>query len=310
MKKRKEFAETILVPTIKCSHRYLVVYNTRLVDGELSRGRYENFIVDGEKVEVYRGEMTKGSRKRLQDACELMIAVTKKKWYNHPKTGKRLSFRIGLLTTTLSAPQGTLNDRELKKGLLEPFLRKLRRYGLRNYIWKCERQRNGNLHFHIFVDCFIDKNDVRRIWNRLQAKYHFITDFGKKHGHHDPNSTDIKAVVSDDGLVKYMLKYMVKDVEKVSQLELGRSLEAKDVGKVWDCSKALKERNRTGEFCESGEYELIDLGVKLGELKEIKTDYAWIYIFEGKDALSYVPSGVYQRYTEWIQKVVEMSAQS
>lgn len=303
MKNRKTFAETTLVPTIKRNHRYLVVYNTRLVDGELTKGRYENLIIEGEKVQAYTGEMSAGSRKRLQDACELMIAITPKKWYNHPSTGKRLSFRIGLITTTLSAPQGGISDREIKKGLLEPLLRKLRKYGLRNYIWKAERQRNGNIHFHIFVDTFVDKTDLRNIWNRLQAKYHFIQAFRKKHGHSDPNSTDIKAVVSDDGLVKYMLKYMVKPVEKAEQKEIGRPDESKDTGKVWDCSKALKMKNPTAEFCESGEYELIDQGVILGELKEIKTDYCWIYIFSGDNWKDYVPPSAELRYANWISLV-------
>ena len=306
-KKVKQFAATTLIPTIKHSHRYLVVYNTRLVDGELTRGRYENLIIDGEKVQAYSGEMSAGSRKRLQDACELMIAITQKKWYNHPLTGKRLSFRIALITTTLSAPQGGISDREIKKGLLEPLLRKLRKYGLRNYIWKAERQRNGNIHFHIFVDAFIDKTDLRNIWNRLQAKYHFIQAFRTKHGHSDPNSTDIKAVVTEDGLIKYMLKYMIKPVDKAEQKEIGRPDDKKDTGKVWDCSKALKLKNPTAEFCESGEYELIDQGVNLGELKEVRTDYCWIYIFSGDNWRDYIPASISSRYIQWLADAKAMS---
>jgi hypothetical protein len=286
----------------------MVVYNTRLVDGEFTKGRINNLMIEGEKIKTYAGEMSNGSVRRIKESCELMFAISVKKWYNHPLTGKRLSFRIGFLTTTLSAPQGMITDRELKKGLLEPFLRKLKKYGLRNYIWKAERQRNGNLHFHIFVDCFLDITDTRNIWNRLQAKYHFISDFGKKHGHHDPNSTDIKPVQTQEGMTQYMIKYMLKPTKKGEQLEIGREIDNKNTGKCWDCSKPLKERNCTAEFCEAGEYELIDQGVRDGELKEIKTDYCWIYIFSGENYRDYVPPSVELRYSNWIANVREMSS--
>ena len=307
MKKVNSFAATTLVPTMKVSHKYLVVYNTRLVDGELSRGRIENMYKDGEKVEAYGGEMSVGSMRRIKESCELMFAISTKKWYDHPISGKRLSFRLGLLTMTLSSPQGILSDRELKKGLLEPYLRKLRKYGLRNYVWKAERQRNGNLHFHIFVDCFLDLTDARNIWNRLQAKYHFISDFGKRHGHHDPNSTDIHPIQTQEGMIMYMIKYMLKPTEKGTQLELGRETDKKNTGKCWDCSKPLKMKNSTAEFVESGEYELIEEGIRLNELKEIKTDYCWIYIFTGENYRDYVPPSAQERYQQWLSKVREMS---
>jgi hypothetical protein len=278
-----------------------------LRDYEPSKSVYENLIREGERVSTYKGEVSKGSVSRLQNACELMIAITPRKYYKHPVSGKNLSFRIGLLTCTLSSNQGRFTDREIKKQLLEPYLRKLRKYGLRNYVWKAERQKNGNVHFHIFIDVFIDRYDARNIWNRLQSKLGFIREFELKHGHADPNSTDLKAIHTDNSMIKYMLKYMIKPVDKGEQLEIGRDTENVSTGKVWDCSKALKEKNNTADFVSQTEFEQIENAIHEGNLKEIKKDYARIFIFNNPKPWKYIPESIYSRYKDYLNLVKSIS---
>lgn len=301
--KRQYINPSFSAPFLKINHRYAVLYHQRIRQDEEARN-YIQENRDLEKfVEAYSGEMSKGAVKRLREACELMIAVTGIKWYNHPKTGKRLKFRIGLLTTTLSAKQGLVTAREIKKELLAPYLRKLKKYGLKNYIWKMEKQKNGNVHFHIFVDCFIDRTDARNIWNRLQAKFSYINDFEKKHGHRDPNSTDIKAVISETGLTQYMLKYMLKNSDKKKEKTAEELEEQRKMGKIWDCSTALKLPNDTSDFAEDKELEEMQNLVDDGYLTLLIKDYAVVFLYTDESVWKILPEKPRNRYLDYLSKV-------
>ena len=79
----------------------------------------------------YSGEITAGARKRLKEACELMIEVTEEYSYYDRKQKRRVTYKIGFLTVTLSAGQDSVSDKDIKKHLLQPFIRKLRKFGLK-----------------------------------------------------------------------------------------------------------------------------------------------------------------------------------
>lgn len=257
--------------------------------------------IQGQKQ--YTGEITPSARKKLQSACDLLFALAKKKKVEFQGTGKKFSFRIALITLTISAPQGTFSDRELKRELLEPFLRHFRGKGLFNYVWKAERQANGNLHFHILTDCYIDKTKCRDYWNKLQAKLGFIETFHHKHGHRHPNSTDCKAVKDEKGMTRYMLKYMLKSVNKSPQLELGRSLAKEDVGKVWDCSLNLKLKNPTAEPVEDWQFELMEQRVDSDAFRIVKLEHCSIYFPVKGRIWEVAPNFLAQRLISFLREV-------
>lgn len=302
-RKRQHINPSISAPFLKVNHRYAVVYHQRLRQEEEARNYFQENRDLEKFIEAYSGEMSKGAVKRLREACELMIAVTGVKWYNHPKTNKRLKFRIGMLTTTLSAKQGLVTAREIKKELLAPYLRKLRKYGLKNYIWKMEKQKNGNVHFHIFVDCYIDHTDARNIWNRLQAKFSYIDDFEKLHEHRNPNSTDIKAVISETGLTQYMLKYMLKSSDKNKKTTAEELAEQRKQGKIWDCSIALKLPNDTADFAEDKELEDLQGLVEDGYLTLLVKDYAVVFLYTDESVWKILPEKPRNRYLDYLSRV-------
>lgn len=293
------------VPTIKISPAYLVQYFTRLSESEYRKNNYANFFGEKEKPKPYSGEMSAGSRKRLREACELMFEITDEKRYIDRKQKREIVYKIGFLTLTLATPQEHLTDRQLKEELLAPFLRKLKRFGLVNYIWKAELQKNGNIHFHIFVDCWIGHREIRKIWNRLQAKFHFISSFANKHGHFNPNGTDIKPCENMAKACYYMRKYMMKPVDKEEQLNLGEGEKSRDLGKTWDCTVNLKERNDTADFATEAEFKMIDDAVHSGNLKETKLDYATVYFYLNPKKSDYLPDSILDRYRRFIAKVRE-----
>ena len=185
------------------------------------------------RKKAYSGQMSEGSIKRMKRAIQLLIASSEWKSAWHPDTNKEFRFKINFLTLTLPAAQGTRTDAEIRKYCLEPFLRVMRnKHGMKSYIWKGERQANGNLHFHITTDIYIHYGVLRDLWNRQLGKLNFVEEFYQKHGHRKPNSTDVHAVYNVENLPGYLIKYMTKSGEEVAPIK----------GKVWDCSSNLKSK--------------------------------------------------------------------
>jgi len=185
--------------------------------------------------EKYTGKMNSKSRSKLRFAINLLVAQARWKQVENPSTSKLYKFKINFITLTLSASQLSVTDKTIKSQMLEPWLRIMRKnYDLRSYVWRAERQKNGNLHFHITTDTYINYNVIRDVWNDQQSKFHFIRHFQNRNNSIYPNSTDVHSVNNIKNLASYLVKYMVKDEKGLESIE----------GKVWDCSKNLKLKDR------------------------------------------------------------------
>ena len=66
-----------------------------------------------------------------------------------------VKYKLTFITLTLSASQ-THDDKEITAILLNSFLNAMRRkWNVERYVWKAEKQENGNIHYHILTDKFI-----------------------------------------------------------------------------------------------------------------------------------------------------------
>lgn len=303
--------QNLYIPMLKATPNQLIGYSQyvgtkrRIWQNHLFTGLESEKLADSERKEQkrYSGELTPSARKKLKSACEILFALAKVKKAVSHKSGKEFSFRIALITLTLSAPQSHFSDRDIKKLLLEPFLRHFRTRGLFNYVWKAERQRNGNVHFHILTDAYFDKTDLKNYWNKLQAGQGFIETFYRKHGHRQPNSTDVKAVRSQEGMKSYMLKYMLKNPDKGTQLEISRPVDSKSVGKIWDCSLNLKLKNDTAEPIEDWQFELLEKHTEAGKLKRIDCEHCVVYVPVNGRLWNLAPQFVSRRLRDFLKKV-------
>lgn len=291
------------IPTLKISPAFIVAYSTKVETKQRNKNVYWNFGTDDTKKKTYSGEMTEGSQKRLKEKCELLNAITTPKSYVNSRTGKRTSFKLIFVTLTLSAPQGKVTDKELKQFVLKPFIRTMKTKGMRNYIWKAERQKNGNLHFHLFMDSFIYHTVIRKVWNQYQEKFNFISQFEAKWGHRNPNSTDVEAIRDEKGVTNYMIKYMMKSPkEDKEEEEIGAS-EVDIFGRCWDCSERLKIKNNTAEFATDEEFDLINQAVESGHLVKHSMDFCTLFFYRGKRKEQYLPPTLMNRYKSYISKV-------
>lgn len=183
------------------------------------------------KRERYKGYVSEGAKKRMKKAITLLLQSTPYTYKVHPVSGRVFHHKVSFITLTTPADQKSLDAKFCHKNLLEPFLRRMRdSFSMKSYIWKCELQANGQVHYHITADIVINHTALRNIWNNLLRKNDMLKAFKAQYGHDDPNSTDIHNVYKVNNLEAYLVKYICKAIGD----------EAKLNAKVWDCSKNLK----------------------------------------------------------------------
>lgn len=236
--------ELTTVPVVQIRPNCLLIYN-QIVNRpvyrrkaqiqkpkkEENQERTDSETLTGKKA--YSGDMTKASIQRLKKAVNTLVAISEWKEAPNWKTGTTFRFKLNFITLTLPSEQGQWTDKELKQKALDPLLKRLKRkYNLKSYIWKAEKQKNGNLHFHLTTDTYIHFEHLRNEWNSVLTPLGYIEKFRKKHNHDHPNSTDIHATYKVKDLASYLVKYMTKSNEGDATVQ----------GKMWDCSLNLKQK--------------------------------------------------------------------
>lgn len=159
----------------------------------------------------FKGEMSDQTRKKVKRIVESWISAITIGTGQARMARRNLSKYVTFVTLTLSAKQEH-TDQELKRELLNYFLiNASRQFKVGEYIWVSEKQKNGNIHFHIIFDKFIHWKRVRRLWNLSQERLGYVSKFEKKHGHRNPNSTDIHALRKIKNVTGYICKYLTKE---------------------------------------------------------------------------------------------------
>ena len=156
------------------------------------------------------------------------------------------NFKVLFLTLTIPSIQ-IHNTGMIITNILDPFLQICRqRLKMTNYVWRLEFQANGNAHFHILTDTYIDYYFAKKHWNKClnqlgyvdayQTKMQSLSyndycnmygkDFkgekvsnellykrynaGKSTNWKNPNSVDVKSIKSSREISYYISKYFSK----------------------------------------------------------------------------------------------------
>lgn len=181
------------------------------------------------KDKKYKGEVTPRIRKK--------IIQTLQNWYDtatalneqHEAVGIKGRRKVILLTLTLSSAQKH-DDKYIKRHLFNHFMAYiLKKKPETNYLWKAEKQKNGNLHFHIFLDNYFDKAWIQKTWNHVQSLHNYHPCIDLDSNDLGAPSTRIEALYSKNDAMAYAAKYVAKEEG-----------EQKISGRVWGCSKSLK----------------------------------------------------------------------
>ena len=218
--------------------------------------------------------------------------------------GKTFRHKVSFITLTLPSKQ-THTDNEIKKCLNQLFTEFQKIHLLQNYIWKAERQKNGNIHFHILTDSFIPWNVLKKKWNRIIEKLNYITEFSKqmqkltykkylekynyehtdkrqnyfisesRTGWRNPNSVDVRNVVAKKQAEIYLLKYINKPTSKEDNSE-----EKVITGKRVGFSEKLSQIRFLNASIVHAKDKLFNYFFKFLDVKLICTDYGTLMCFE------------------------------
>lgn len=209
------------------------------------------------------GLLSKKAKSRMEKAISYMIAASDEKTIHWRGSSKKTRYKLSFVTLTLSSEQ-VHDDEVIKKELLDQFLLEVKRkYRVTVYFWRAEKQRNGNIHFHILVNRFIPWYAVRAIWNRIQNKLGYVDRYsnnqmlffkdgfkfrpelagnwsyknqqkayheGMACGFTNPNSTDIHSIKKMKNVLGYVMKYCTKDPEELLVS-----------GRAWGLSRTLSQ---------------------------------------------------------------------
>jgi len=204
----------------------------------------EKFIKSSRKANYL---VSKNAKKKLNRAIDYLLLMSNQKTFKEIYTGRSQQFRVAFITLTLPSNQ-IHSDNEIKNKCLNSFLIELKKvYKVRNYVWRSEKQGNGNIHFHILVGKFIPHQELKDRWNRIVNKLGYVDRYresqknwhrkgfrvrkrliqtwpeskqkeayirGSKYQWNSPNSTDIHSIKKIHNIKNYISKYITKNEDK------------------------------------------------------------------------------------------------
>lgn len=218
------------------------------------------------------GSVSPIARRKLARAVDYLLLLTSDKNVYARTTGRQFAMKVAFITLTLPSSQ-IHSDNEIKGSCLNQFLIEVKkRCHVNRYVWRAEKQRNGNIHFHIVVDRFIPYQQVRDMWNRICNKLGYVDRYraemqkwhnggfqvrqdllrtwdyksqvraykaGVVSDWNSPNSTDIHSIRKIINLKAYIVKYMTKTTAVNRSTGEIDELQEQQEGRIWGCSQDL-----------------------------------------------------------------------
>ena len=229
----------------------------------VNKGHFaENEVVDN-KV---KGEYSVKSKKRFSSIIKNWISVLEANNLKNYNGRRAIEKDLRFVTLTLSSKQKH-NDQFIRRMMLNRFIKIIKlKFSVMSYIYCSESQKNGNIHFHIVIDKYINYKDIQIIWNKIQATYGYIEAFKEKHGHENPNSTDIHSFRKVHSIAAYLIKYFTKD-------ESRRKID----GRLWGSSDNLKQLEHYSTIVTYHEAEMFNKIKKANKARYYAQDYFTIY---------------------------------
>jgi len=225
-----------------------------------------------ESTRTANGKISVNARRKMLKALDYLLYMSRPQNQITIPTGKPINFTVAFITLTLPSAQ-IHDDNTIKKECLNQILIELsKRHGVTLYLWRAEKQKNGNLHFHIIVNKFVNWNELRNRWNRILNKLGYIDRYqanqkafhstgfrprpelfknwsyeqqlkayreGAKHDFTNPNSTDVHGLKAIKNVRNYVTKYMTKDESESNLTDDPQSEYQRQKGRIWSCSQVL-----------------------------------------------------------------------
>jgi len=250
-------------------HDYIVVSKEVLKSGSATHMKKEIMLQNQRKS--YNGFMSPTTKRKVRTILTTWFTAIEHEHNNADIALMRYERRLTFATLTLSQPQFT-TDKEIKRKMLNRMLIELQRYhGVKYFFWRAEKQKNGNIHFHLILDAYVSNRDLQQRWNEIQAQNGYMDKYFQKHQHYAAPSTEIHAISDTVNSINYVMKYVSKEPDDYEAKHL------KVEGRIWGCSDELKRLKpyEVGEETSIG--ESLYQQAKTGKIKMFDHDHFAIF---------------------------------
>ena len=299
----------------------------------------ENFIKSSRSA---NGILSKTAKKKINTALDYLLLMSQEKVIYAKSIRKKIKFKICFVTLTLPSKQIHTDD-EIKRQILNSFLIELTRYhNVKNYLWRAEKQKNGNIHFHIILDQFIIYNDLRKRWNRICNKLGYVDRYsenmkklhssgfffnknieskrsydvqykayiaGVKCNWASPNSTDIHSVRFINNIRAYIAKYMTKSFEAIESLSSDEIDNLIVKGRLWGCNENLSNIKGATDYVDNETESAITKIVQQSGCKVFKDIYFSVYYITIEQIKRLSPECLYLKFCQFMIEKFDFSMQ-
>lgn len=277
------------------------------------KGKKYNHLLDSDRTA--NGKISKIAERKIKKAVDYTLAVTTEKRITDRITGRSIKMKLAFITLTLPSTQ-MHSDKEIIGKLLNQFLIEIKKYyKVRNYIWRAEKQENGNIHFHILIDKFIPYQELRDRWNRITEKLGYVSRYrleqmkwhekgfkvrknllktwsyekqksayerGSKQHWHSPNSTDIHSLQKIINIKAYITKYITKQPKSQNNNSNQEPLAQEQTGRVWGCNRELNNLKGAQLDIDNKTSDQLQLLADNPKVHKFKGDYFEIFYVDWK----------------------------
>jgi hypothetical protein len=190
-----------------------------------------------------KGRISLPAKRKIEKAVNYLNLISERQKVYVKEIGKSIDFKLTFVTLTLPSRQ-IHSDQQIRRDCMHHFLTVAeRKWNVKRYICRSERQENGNLHFHFVCQNFIPHQELRDTWNNIINKLDYVNEyrasmkewhisgfkirkdlikywpvksqkkaylFGIATDWNCPNSTDIHSLRFIQNIPAYICKYMSK----------------------------------------------------------------------------------------------------
>ena len=113
-------------------------------------------------------ELSVNAQRKMREKINWLFALAKSR-YKKTYSGKEIyNFKVNFITLTLPSVQIHPTS-QVTNECFNQWLTELRNeLNFENYVWRLEFQKNGNVHYHLVTDCYIDYHLSLKKWNIIK----------------------------------------------------------------------------------------------------------------------------------------------
>lgn len=153
------------------------------LQAKAAREKRENAEINGKtplKREFHNFKISKNALRTLKRKIEWLHYFAKSRNITTYNNKNIYNFKMLFLTLTLPSKQMHATG-YITKHCLNQFLTEMKqKNNLTNFVWRLEHQNNGNVHYHIVTDTYIDYYQALRVWNRIVEKEGYVSRYSEK----------------------------------------------------------------------------------------------------------------------------------